>query len=471
MPTGDPEAGKGGQQSGMGGYGGDEGNLGDAQEGQASPSGPTGSPSGGHPDNDPSTGLSYGSNQTEADLNFQDLDAVENAMRSVAISVDDVDYSAYDDPSKTSVPSKVSPNRTENKQKNRGLMRGLGLQTQEDIDNAAQLDKNRVEAYNAFHDALNVNPSPNVDDDTINAPQNPMETAQFDMDALNAHLQSGNTFGLGLDALSKPAISQVDGFSTFDDERGLSYDPRTAPSPTFGALLDAGPNVEAPGFEADVESFDAKNAAKNISLNPAQQKQLDRAIAYEAAIKGKTGMLDAFRDLMGKLEETETKTYFGFEFEVAKLSKHAKHNALVAFRDKYGKQIEAYNKHYSKQEKTYREKPGLINPAATIAGLFNPILGMVVRAGQAYGYKESDVEKALTAAEIDAGVKEADHGEDITKEACEAMGYRWDGGLQACFKSDGTIHQGNWGAGENAVSSGGATADSAEVYNPYVGMV
>ena len=57
-------------------------------------------------------------------------------------------------------------------------------------------------------------------------------------------------------------------------------------------------------------------------------------------------------------------------------------------------------------------------------------------------------------AEIDAGIREADHGEDITKEACEAMGYKWNEGLQACIKSDGAIHQGNWGAGENAVSSG-----------------
>ena len=67
------------------------------------------------------------------------------------------------------------------------------------------------------------------------------------------------TDGIVSPAITAPAISQVDSFSTFDDQTN-PFGPYGHPAPHLGALLDAGPNVETPGFKADVESFDVQNA-------------------------------------------------------------------------------------------------------------------------------------------------------------------------------------------------------------------
>ena len=401
MPTGDPEAGKGGQQSG--GYGGDEGNLGDAQEGQASPDGNSfGSPSGDHPDNDPSTGLSYGSNQTEADLNFQDLDAVENAMRSVAISVDDVDYSAYD---------------------NKEALKELNKNTETFNNYDYRAFKSKVDEFGWKQGAYDPNATP-------------LETAQFDMEALDAHLQSRNTFGLELDALSKPAISQVDSFSTFDDERGLSYDPRTAPSPTFGALLDAGPNVETPGFKADVESFDAQNAPATSPTTDlemdAKERALKQALGYDKQL-GLQGFTEAQLEDVGK--------------EIRALpTRQQQLEALKEFYAKYELQIEQHKKNWAKEHPINPAIPGLGMMGSALAGLLGKM-----------GIDPQINSPALDALEQHArtlGLFDKESGEiteaDMMQTCNATTGYIWNTETKTC----------------DAISPSGEGA-----YNPYAGII
>jgi hypothetical protein len=397
MPTGDPEAGKGGQQSG--GYGGDEGNLGDAQEGQASPDGNSfGSPSGDHPDNDPSTGLSYGSNQTEADLNFQDLDAVENAMRSVAI---DVDYSAYD----------------------KEALKELNKNTETFNNYDYRAFKSKVDEFGWKQGAYDPNATP-------------LETAQFDMDALNAHLQSQNK--------TAPAISQVDSFSTFDDQTN-PFGPYGHPAPHLGALLDAGPNVETPGFKADVESFDA---AKNISLDTpatspatspttdlemdAKERALKQALGYDKQL-GLQGFTEAQLEDVGK--------------EIRALpTRQQQLEALKEFYAKYELQIEQHKKNWAKEHPINPAIPGLGMMGSALAGLLGKM-----------GIDPQINSPALDALEQHArtlGLFDKESGEiteaDMMQTCNATTGYIWNAETKTC----------------DAISPSGE-----EAYNPYAGII
>jgi hypothetical protein len=104
------------------------------------------------------------------------------------------------------------------------------------------------------------------------------------------------------------------------------------------------------------------------------------------------------------------------------------------------------NTAYSKQ---INENPGFRSLLPGYS-LLNGVLAMMGIPGQ----HTHPAVQALYDKMVKLGMKEQEHGEDITQAACEAKGYKWDEGLQACFKS------------------GGATADEDdEVYNPYTGMV
>jgi len=275
-----------------------------------------------------------------------------------------------------------------------------------------------------------------------------------------------------LDVIEQGNIAQKALVTELDDE-GWAAPTHDFDIATAVNVDDLGSTTPAPQdtFDADL----ANTTGATTAATPAQieaARQAHRAI--EARHWGKTALdaKTAWGVLDSQLKETKTINFLGFEMQVPKMSKYAKEKALVAFRDKYGKQIEAYNQHYNYQAKQSKQEPGLFNPVAMIAGLLNPLLGIGVRINQKYGYNESDLEKAITAAEIDAGIKEQEHGEDIDQASCEAMGYRWDAGLQACFKSDGTLFQGNWSPGSDALSSGGGTNDQKKkmLYNVHTGQ-
>jgi hypothetical protein len=420
----DPDGGPGA------GFGGDEGNLGDSQDGQNAPSG---SPTGGHPDNDPDNnpGVSTNQNAVEAEaatgFDFDNWGGIgiqgpstnqqhpgsHPDQQSIQAAIDQENavtglYGAYDDSGYQAM--KEAMHKAQNQAKNMAIT-GIDVETFDNPNYAAQA---KAAATAAMSKALGMGVEEAIAR-TSTALHSMKQDNAINLSATTsptAPLSAKDRSILGTPVHGPQAFGPYGTMATEDTDYDTTLDPMAVTS----IDTESYDQVHAPTIQSPhaLDVIEQENIAKalatnNISIEEARQRH--RAI--EARQWGKTALdaKTAWGVLDAQLKETETKTYFGINFEVPKMSKFAKEKALVAFRNQYGKQIEAYNKHYNYQAKQSKQEPGLINPAAMLAGLINPILGFAVRVGQKYGYNESPMETAIREAEIDAGIREADHSD------------------------------------------------------------
>jgi len=357
----------------------------------------TGSPTGSHPDQDPTNNPGVSTNQN-------------------AVEAEDTDsrglYGAYDS---THIGKRMAAiHEAQNKTKDFRTLSAT-IDTQESMNlSTQQLGQNVTVGYGpqrqAQMDDIDAMMDARATQESFDAETRARtSTALGTMEQDTAIGQSAQTTGATLDdnfdadlANTTGATAPVQGYvdpetTTLEAIAQKEYEQRQALANTIS--LDTETTTTTAPTAAQIEEARQKHRA--IEARHWGKTALDAKTAW--------GVLDA------KMKETKTKNFFGLEIEVPKMSKYDKEKALRDFRQRYGKQIEAYNKHYNYQAKQSTPTPGLMNMPAMLAGLINPILGIAVRVGQQYGYQTSPMEQAIQAAEMDVGIRDRDRGEGPIK--------------------------------------------------------
>jgi hypothetical protein len=393
---------------GTGGYGGDEGNLSDAHEGQVSSYG--GDVMGSGMDG-------WGGVNPTDDPSGLGYGAYAGQNQTAM----DVDYSAYENPGTQFSPMEFGPQHQ------------MGLSTQ-------QMRHNVRVGYG------------------------PQRTAQMDdIDAMMEQQERARTMSQ-LDAMMEQqerarTMSQIDAMME-QQERARTM-----------SQLDAMMEQKGVTTQGIVDDNAAVKNAPTTTPPPPQVSKYDQKQFYsalddpDASLKSKGLEIQGFLNHISRKNYTDQGFFSKLGLLSSKLNQRQQIEQIENFMAKKGTQlsIEALNQAHSKQ---INENPGF---KAFLPG-HSLINGLMSAMGIPSQHTHPDVQ-ALYDKMTQLGMIEKEHGEDIDQASCEAMGYRWDAGLQACFKSDGTLFQGNWSPGSDALSSGsGTNGQKKMLYNVHTGQ-